>query len=181
MYIQRNFNLIQTFTEQAAKQQSGGYPKDYPFHKPAGDSYFRDNSVQNEDRSFFGSLLGKIWSVPTTIVGLAWGIAGLPFGAKVSLGNNAIQFENHPFMDEHGGITIGNVIAYGSGTNPEEIGDHERQHTYQAELLGPFYLPFHLFEGSEALIRDGRWHGPHNDLEKGPMNSNYRNPWKGKP
>src|SRR5690606_29558977 len=51
-----------------------------------------------EDQSILGSVLGKIWNIPNTLIGLAWGLIGLPFGAKMSFGNNALQFENHPFM-----------------------------------------------------------------------------------
>jgi len=148
------------------------------------DQYYRDLSPKDQNRdqkeeiksSFLGSVLGKIWSLPTTLIGLTWGLIGVPFGARIGFGNNAIEFKDHPFMSKTGAITIGNTIAYGEHTGPEFVGDHERQHTYQAEALGPLYLPAHLFEGVEALINDGSWHGESNDLESGPMDPDPK-PW----
>src|SRR5262245_23552507 len=64
-------------------------------------------------RSFWkeaGIAAKKCWNLPNTIVGLLWGMLGVAFGAKVTIGNNAIQFENHPFMF-WGAITIGNTIS----------------------------------------------------------------------
>ena len=151
-----------------------------PLGRPSQDieSLYK-HTGKREEHNLLGSFFGKIWNLPNTAIGLAWGLIGLPFGAKMSFGNNALQFENHPFMDSYGGITLGNVIAYGSNTSPHEIGDHERQHTYQGEVLGPLYLFAHLYEGAQALVFDGSWHGPSNDLEKGPMHRHNPNPWRG--
>ena len=102
--------------------------------------------------------IGKLWTLPNTALGLALGVAGLPFGAKVSFGNNAIQFSNMPFGN--GAITFGNTILYGKNIDPTTpagryngqgglypIGDHERAHTYQYEILGPFYALFWIAGG----------------------------------
>lgn len=128
------------------------------------------------DNSLLHSVFKKIWNLPNTIIGLGLGILGLPFGAKVSFGNNAIQFENHPLMHKRGAITLGNVIAYGKETSPNQLGDHERQHTYQGELLGPLYLFAHLFNGLRAKLNEGYWHGHSNALERGPMKK-VPTPW----
>jgi RHS repeat-associated protein len=119
---------------------------------------------------------GKIWNAPNTAIGLVWGGLGVPFGAKPHFGNNALQFTNHPFMFG-GDITIGNTICYNkfAGPNvemedqaPYLYGDHERQHTYQGEQLGPFYLPANLFGGITSLLTTGSWHG-NNFMERGPL------------
>ena len=133
---------------------------------------------QAEDRSLLGSLLGKAWNGVNSVVGLAWGAIGIPFGARPSFDNNALQFENHPFMDSHGAITLGNVIAYGEKAGPKTplskgspvtVGDHERQHTYQGELLGPLYLPSNILGGVAGLVTEGSWHGEANWNERGPQ------------
>lgn len=139
-------------------------------------SHKNEAAEAEETSSFAGNILGKLWNLPNTIVGLGLGILGLPFGAKISFGNNAIQFENHPFMQHRSAITLGNVIAYGKGTSPQLIGDHERQHTYQGELLGPVYLFAHLFNGIRAKLNEGYWHGSSNALERGPMKK-IPTPW----
>jgi len=122
------------------------------------------------------SFFGKIWNAPNTAMGLAVGGLGIPFGAKPSFGNNALQFTNHPFMFG-GDITIGNTICYNkfAGPNvemddqaPYLYGDHERQHTYQGEQLGPLYLPANFFGGISSLLTTGSWHG-NNFMERGPL------------
>ena len=128
-------------------------------------------------------LVGKVWALPNTAIGLAWGglgyVAGILPGVdmpKMSFGNNAIQFENHPLMFA-GDITFGNTISYMKGfgpgqpapsyqyrfeynawknglfygpLNPEILPDvaiHEKAHTYQYQVLGVFYLPVYLLSG----------------------------------
>jgi RHS repeat-associated protein len=127
------------------------------------------------------SVIGKIWNAPNTLVGLIWGAIGLPFGAEVSIGNNAIQFENHPFM--FGAITLGNTVCYSRNACPNcpglpngTFGDHERQHTYQGELLGPLYLPSNILGLGSGILFNGDSHGPANWNERGPQAS-PPSPW----
>jgi len=110
---------------------------------------------------FSVDLVGKVWNTPNTAIGLAWGAVGavaetvmLPFAGKwdysIGFANNALEFRNHPLM--FGAITLGNTIAYASDFGPGfklpegTVGDHERQHTYQGQLLGPLYLPSNILE-----------------------------------
>ncbi len=132
-----------------------------------------------------GSVLGKIWSAPNTVIGAVFGLAGVPFGADISFGNNAMQFTNHPFMSSTGAITFGNTILYGSNNGPtynwpngSTTGDHEMQHTLQGEQLGPLYLPSNLLGGTTGLIFDGQWGGQNssNWNEAGPY-STPPTPW----
>ena len=80
------------------------------------------------------------------------------------------------------GITLGNTIHYADGYNsggpysPEVIGDHERQHTYQGELLGPLYLPSNILGLSAGQLLNGSTHGPANWNERGPTSVQPR-PW----
>lgn len=85
-----------------------------------------------------------------------------------------------PFVRGNGAITLGNVILYGTGPNepvPEgTIGMHEEQHTYQAEMLGPFHLPAHLVCGLWSELTTNDWHN-NNFLEIGPEDVNGPHPW----
>jgi RHS repeat-associated protein len=125
-------------------------------------------------------LAGKAWSSPNTAIGLVWGLAGAPFGTRISIDNNAIQFENHPFMMKSGAITLGNTISYGSGVGPEKqlgrgilttFGTHELQHTYQGQFLGPLYLPIHMIAIGVSVFTSGNTH--HNNFMEGEI------PWPG--
>lgn len=149
------------------------------------------SSVKNAS---YGSsqVVRKAWNAPNTAVGLAWGTIGLlaeaaqlPFTSRwdyrPSLGNNALQFENHPLMS--GAITLGNTIAYANEFGPDVwlpwenhvVGDHERQHTYQGEMLGVFYLPSNLVGLSLGQL-SGDHHGSVNWNETGPQ-MNPPRPW----
>lgn len=114
-------------------------------------------------------LAGKVWALPNTVIGLA--IGGVSYGAgwagyglglvdvapSISIGNNAIQFENIPFGN--GALTVGNTIIYGGGTAPSQMGNlygdrrylnvglHEMGHTYQYQAYGPFFLPAYFLRG----------------------------------
>jgi len=103
-------------------------------------------------------LVGKIWNIPNDIIGLAIGLASLPFGGEISFGENAIQFTDVPF-GPGGALTLGNVQLY-NGSLPTDpgvrydgapgtfpIGFHEQAHTYQSQLLGPLFLPIYMLNG----------------------------------
>ena len=134
-------------------------------------------------------LAGIAWNLPNTAIGLALGTIGYVLGnidyfigqsetrPTISFGNNAIQFMNNPFMF-WGVITLGNAINYNSQIGPNRIdpdnspwtfGDHERPHTYQGMLLGPFYLPAYL-GGMIAVLFQGSFNvfGYQHFMEHGP-------------
>jgi hypothetical protein len=107
------------------------------------------------------------------------GGAGYLYGAatgqdvKVSIGNNAVQFEGNPLGQDGAAITLGNTISYfGSEAKPDApwptyeanngtwtgsindsviLGKHEQEHTYQYEKLGPLFLPIYSFYGIADL------------------------------
>lgn len=133
------------------------------------------------------SLLGQIWNSPNSVIGMFMGgIGSMVSGALgkhpgMKDGNNAKQFLNNG-LSPFGAITLGNVILYGPCVSPDEkcpegtYGDHERQHTEQGEILGPFYFPLHIISGLTGLIFNWDWHGPLNFLEIGPQSIPPR-PW----
>ncbi|MDZ7925593.1 MAG: RHS repeat-associated core domain-containing protein [Marinagarivorans sp.] len=115
---------------------------------------------------FVGNIVGKIWTLPNTLIGLAYGgvghVAGLVMGTnpQIRFANNAIEFINNPLMVGHGAITFGNTIIYGQNSPPWKggaygeqgvnIGLHEKAHTLQYQVLGPLYGPIYLLNGGFA-------------------------------
>jgi len=106
-------------------------------------------------------VLGKCWAAPYTAVGLLLGMAALPFGARVSFGDNAIRFECCPAG--RGALVLGNVALYARGTSPAHrvrgiygdprllnVGRHEAAHTRQYQVLGPLFLPVYFLCGGIA-------------------------------
>jgi len=138
------------------------------------------NSQQGKNSGAFDMLtdvIGKIWTLPNTVVGTLVGISGLPFGATITFQDNAIVFNNFPF-GPGGALTLGNVILNTGSTldvsvptyraqelnrtNGRKIessdfirlGDHERAHTFQYQLLGPFFLPGYALSGGGISSRN---------------------------
>lgn len=111
-----------------------------------------------------GDVLGKLWASPCTAAGMGYGLCchllSWMLGAKpqLCLGNNAIQFINNLGIRKGSALTLGNVILYGRGADPDaggaygdrrvNLGRHERAHTYQYQLLGPLFMPVYWFCGS---------------------------------
>ena len=124
------------------------------------------------------NIIRKLWALSTTLIGLFIGFAGFgiaPRKIKLRLAHNAICFYNHPFMRGRAiALTLGNVILFQKdndffmGTN---IAEHEKQHTFQAEILGPLYIPLHAFYFLKYCKKP--WKNP---LERGPY-SNPPRPW----
>lgn len=150
------------------------------------------------------NLVGKVWNVPNTVIGVAYGVLGMAVGRlanmfcggpapKVFWRDNALQFTNNPFGGVSA-ITLGNTTTwrddpYGppnkrwftpDGSPRLEKGhtypQHETQHTYQGELLGPLYLPSNLLGGLNSVLRGEGWHGDHNWNERGPQSQDLA-PW----
>jgi hypothetical protein len=166
-----------------------------------------------ESLVIFEQIARKAWNLPNTIIGLAYGGLGalihgvayvgslgqVDLGFNVTIGNNAIQFANHPIsalLD--GAITLGNTISYGGSPLDQAptldpfktvaIQEHEMQHTLQGEVLGAGYVPANLLGGLASVIANSLgltsspnpnlspWHGPANFMEQGPL-SNPPRPW----
>ena len=140
-------------------------------------------------------LIGKVWNLPNTAIGLVFGgvgyVAGLIQGTNpaISIANNAIQFTNVPTWLMPSAITLGNTITYGgqpsdpayspgldAATGGRVIyngttGEHERQHTYQGQLLGPLYLPSNILGMAAGMIFNRDHHGSANWNERGPQST----------
>jgi hypothetical protein len=124
-------------------------------------------------------VVGKAWNLPNTAVGLLLGGVALPFGGRVGLGHNAVEFRECPLMDRLapcGALTLGNVILY--GRHAYGLAAHERVHTLQGQVAGPAYLPLHALGMGLSLLswpvarlrrpRCGPFHGRLNFMEGWP-------------
>jgi RHS repeat-associated protein len=127
------------------------------------------SSVDNALR-VVGDLVGKIWNLPNTIIGLTAELALAPFayanGGGFQFGNNSIQLVGVPFFG--GAITIGNTQLYfGTGeyaSDPSQdqtygetgvnTGLHEQFHTYQQQLLGVLFWPAYVLTGPIANLNN---------------------------
>lgn len=114
-------------------------------------------------------VLGVVWAVPNTLVGLIAGGAGLPFGARLRFSRRdcALVFHRWPW-GPGGAITFGNIILHTGDTldspcityehragrrvhPPIVLGDHERAHVFQYMVLGPLFLPVYLLCGGVSV------------------------------
>lgn len=114
-------------------------------------------------------LLGVLWTLPNSLLGLLLGMAGMPWGARPRLSRRdfSLVFDHWPW-GPGGAMTLGNVIvntaadletrcttyAHRAGLCREprvRIGTHERAHVWQYMLLGPFFLPLYFALGGVSV------------------------------
>jgi len=114
-------------------------------------------------------LLGAMWTLPNTLIGILGGLAGLPFGAHCHWrrADLALVFHRWPW-GPGGAITFGNVILHTGDSldmhcttyahraawcqdAPIQLADHERAHVYQYMVLGPLFLPLYLLFGGVSV------------------------------
>jgi len=107
-------------------------------------------------------VLGTLWTLPNTLLGLVAGLAALTRGAKAELRDSALVFHGVRF-GPGGALTLGQVILHTGdsldsiattywckqhgGSDCVRLGDHERAHVYQYLVLGPFFLPVYFLCG----------------------------------
>ena len=145
----------------------------------------------------FSDFVGKVWSLPNSIIGFAYGGAGyLAEEIGYALGvqgfrqpnayfdGNALRFTNN-IGAWSGAITFGNVEIFGASLPPgsqspesfwHTTGQHEDQHTYQSQILGPLYLPAAGLSLLAGKVINGDAHGRASFMERGPQQNPPR-PW----
>ena len=123
------------------------------------------------------NILGKVWALPTTLIGLTLGALYACFAPRrigIRFAHNAVCFCNCPLWPpQAGGLTLGNVILF-RGCGSPVIAEHEMQHTRQAEVLGIFYIPAHV--ACLLIYGTSREGMSKNPLERGPYSTPPR-PW----
>lgn len=104
-------------------------------------------------------IIGKLWALPCTLLGLIFGLCGYVSASRprILLGNNAVQFLNHAWLFNGTAVVLGNVIVYGRNAHPEhcgvygdacvQLGRHEQAHTYQYQILGLLFLLVYFLAG----------------------------------
>ena len=108
-------------------------------------------------------LIGVLWTLPNTLLGLLVGLALLPFGARAHIAEGTLAFKRMP--KANGALVLGCVILHGGdsldidcptyaarcGDAPAmqcvRLGDHERAHIHQYLLFGPLFLPLYFLCG----------------------------------
>ena len=114
-------------------------------------------------------VLGAVWTLPNTILGLTAGVFSMAFGAHAHASRRdlAIVFHRVPW-GPGGALTLGNVIlhtgdtldspcvtyAHRAGHGDEAqivLADHERAHVYQYMALGLLFLPLYLLCGGVSV------------------------------
>lgn len=114
-------------------------------------------------------VLGVLWALPVSMLGLVLGAAGMAAGARigVSARDLAVVFRRFPW-GPGGALTLGNVIlhtgesldrhchtyAHAAGHGEEPVillADHERAHVYQYMVLGVVFLPLYLLGGGVSV------------------------------
>ena len=110
-------------------------------------------------------LLGMLWALPVSVLGLALAAAALGSGARMrwSARELAVVVRRFPW-GPGGALTLGNVIlhtgetmdrhcntyAHDAGHADEPrilLADHERAHVYQYMVLGVLFLPLYVLHG----------------------------------
>ena len=132
-------------------------------------------------------VVGKIWNIPNTVLGLAYGgvghVAGWFMGTdpQIQFGHNGIEFLDNPVMLKDGALTLGNAISYNKekppwkpgtyGDDAVPYGLHEEAHTYQSQVLGLAFIPNYLLN-SRAFEQAAQSYG------KGPEHGGHWWPWR---
>jgi hypothetical protein len=107
-------------------------------------------------------LLGGVWTLPNTMLGLAAGLAGMLRGARIGLDAGALVFHRYPW-GPGGAMVLGQVILHtgesldcdcltyvsraAGGSERVNLAQHERAHVLQYLALGPLFLPLYLLHG----------------------------------
>ena len=81
-------------------------------------------------------ILLYLWELPQNLIGLALTKALGPGRAETYRNARILRSEKM-----RGGISLGRYIIVDARSASPYIGRHERGHTRQSRLLGPFYLP----------------------------------------
>ena len=108
----------------------------------------------------------RLWASPNTLIGLAFGLLLLPFGARMRIVGGVIEIavrrrpprRRWPFA----AITFGHVVLGTHAQELQRLRAHERVHVRQCERWGPLFLPAYALAGAWQWVRgrDAYWDNP---------------------
>lgn len=106
-----------------------------------------------------------LWALPYSLLGLAFGLAALLFGATARRQRGALEFAGGalgrtlarlPPSVSFAAITFGHVILGTDHGTLAQMRDHEQVHVRQYERWGPLYVPAYLLSSFIELLRGRR-------------------------
>jgi hypothetical protein len=108
-------------------------------------------------------LLGWIWCLPVTLVGLVVGAFTRPSGFRFRwLGHHGVrgvlEFTVRRWPKDYSAFTFGAVQGYREGVDPERHRRHEDCHTLQGWLLGVFNFPAYGVCSLVSRLRGTGWY-----------------------
>ena len=98
-------------------------------------------------------VLGVLWALPYTLIGLTIGLIGLCSGGRAQIRRSVIEFyggfvtwfvTHLPLGDLTMAFTLGHTVLGRSATALDVARDHELVHVRQFERWGPFMGPAYL-------------------------------------
>ena len=110
-------------------------------------------------------ILGVIWALPYTLIGLTIGVIGLCTGGRVQISGRVVEFygggvkwlvTHLPLGEFTLAITLGHTILGQSDASLDIARDHEMVHVRQFERWGPFMGPAYLLSSLYLWITGGR-------------------------
>lgn len=113
-------------------------------------------------RPFAQRVLAYSWAAPYSLLGLAFGLLAMPFGARAQLRQGAVEFwlgKGLPGLRPPFGftaITFGHVILGMDEATLAAVRSHEQVHVRQYERWGPLFGPAYLLSSLVQLLRGRR-------------------------
>ncbi len=104
-------------------------------------------------------MLVFLWTLPTTLIGLAAGLLWILLGAKVRISHGVVEVHGGRMatcMLQLGGfaaMALGHVIIGCSPSVLDQLRTHEHVHVKQAERWGILFIPAYLLAGLWQLSR----------------------------
>jgi len=107
-------------------------------------------------------LLGSVWTLPNTVLGLTAWLLLFPLGARCRLVRGVFEIEGRPIrlllkscFGGAMGVTFGQTVLSWSEATHRVARDHERVHVRQYLVWGPLFLPAYGLASLWVWLRGG--------------------------
>ena len=107
-------------------------------------------------------VVAYVWAAPYSVIGLAFGLTALLFGASMRMHMGALEFgggsigrwvSRLPAPFAFSAITFGHVVLGIDHATLTVVRTHEQVHVRQYERWGPFFVPAYLLSSLVQLLR----------------------------